>query len=121
MTDEITKAWSNLSVKEYKKLKDLKKESLRDNMTNLELVLNMLAEVTTKEISKKENPSDFSQSAIIARRGGNVAGNARKEIETETGESVITDENYRTKEERLLRKERKKKKLLEVLNKHATQ
>jgi len=94
LTDEITKAWSDLSIKEYKQLKNLKKENLRDNMTNLELVLNMLAEVTTKEFSKKEDPSDFSQSIEVARQGGNVAGNARKEIESITGEPVVTEDNF---------------------------
>ncbi len=113
LTDEITTAWSDLSIKDYKKLKDLKKENLRDNMTNLELVLNMLAEVTTKEISKKENPSDFSQSVEVARKGGSVAGNARKEIESITGEDVVTGENYLTGEEKIL-KQKRKKKLLEV-------
>jgi hypothetical protein len=113
LTDEITKAWSDLSIKDYKKLKDLKKENLRDNMTNLELVLNMLAEVTTKEISKKENPERFIESLEIARKGGSVAGNARKEIESITKESVVTEENHLTEEEKSL-KEKRKKKLLEV-------
>ncbi len=85
LTDEITKAWSDLSIKEYKGLKNLKKENLRDNMTNLELVLNMLAEVTTKEFSKKDNPAGFVESLEIAKKGGAVAGNARKEIESVTG------------------------------------
>ena len=116
LTDEITKAWSDLSIKDYKKLKNLKKENLRDNMTNLELVLNMLAEVTTNEISKKEDPEDFSESVAIVRQGGNVAGNARKEIESITGESVVSEENYLTKEEKILREKRKKKKLLEAMN-----
>ena len=116
LTDEITKAWSDLSIRDYKKLKNLKKENLRDNMTNLELVLNMLAEVTTKEISKKENPAGFSESVVIARQGGNVAGNARKEIESITGEIVTTDENYLTEKEKVLREKRKKKKVLEVAN-----
>ncbi|MDP4039871.1 MAG: BRO family protein [Candidatus Pacearchaeota archaeon] len=115
LTDEITKAWSDLSIKEYKKLKNLKKENLRDNMTNLELVLNMLAEVTTKEISKKESPSEFSESIDIARKGGKVAGNARKEIESITREEVVTDENYLSEKEKFLRKKRKKK-FLEVSN-----
>lgn len=94
LTDEITKAWADLSIKDYKKLKNLKKEGLRDNMTNLELILNMLAEATTKEISEKEDPDDFSESVVIARKGGGVAGNARKEIESMTGESVISDDNF---------------------------
>ena len=113
LTDEITKAWSNLSIKDYKKLKNLKKENLRDNMTNLELILNMLAEVTTNEISKKENPEGFSESVEIARKGGSIAGNARKEIESITGKEVVTDEDYLTEKEKVLRQKRKKK-LLEV-------
>jgi hypothetical protein len=107
LTDEITKAWSDLSVKEYKQLKSLKKENLRDNMTNLELVLNMLAEVSTKEISKKENPQGFKESVSIAKKGGEVAGNARKEIEGKIGESVISKENFLDMPEKL-----KKKKLV---------
>ena len=93
LTDEITKAWSGESVKSYKKLKGLKKENLRDNMTNLELVLNMLAETTTTEISKKKNPKNLEQSTQIARQGGHVAGTARKEIEKTIGESIITPKN----------------------------
>ena len=115
LTDEITKAWSDLSIKDYKRLKNLKKENLRDNMTNLELILNMLAEATTKEISKKEDPIDFSESIVIAKQGGNVAGNARKEIESITGESVISDENYLNEEEKIIKEKRKKKRILEVL------
>ena len=93
LTNEITKAWSGKSVKEYKMFKGLKKENLRDNMTNLELVLNMLAEVSTKEISKKEDPKTFSQSKIIAQKGGSISGNARKNIEKEIGESVVSKKN----------------------------
>ena len=93
LTNEITKAWSGKSVKAYKQFKDLKKENLRDNMTNLELVLNMLAEATTKEFSKKENPKTFPQSKKIAKKGGAVAGNARKDIEEQLGESIITKKN----------------------------
>ena len=81
LTDEITKAWSGFSSKDYKKFKDLKKENLRDNMTNLELVLNMLAEVTTTEISKEKKPKTFKTSKKIAKQGGTIAGNTRKEIE----------------------------------------
>ncbi len=93
LTNEITNAWSGLNVRDYKKLKNLKKENLRDNMNNVELVLNMLAEVATKEISKKEDPKHFEESVVIARKGGNVAGNARKEIEKQTGNSVVLPEN----------------------------
>ncbi len=90
LTDEITKAWAGRSVKDYKKLKNLKKQNLRDNMTNLELVLNMLAEVSTTTISKKRQPKGLPENQQIARLGGQVAGKARKEIEKRTGESVIT-------------------------------
>ena len=90
LTDEITKAWSGFSVKEYKKHKALKKENLRDNMTNLELVLNMLAEATTTEISKEKKPKTFDQNKKIARQGGTIAGNTRKEIEEKTGKKVIS-------------------------------
>lgn len=93
LTDEITKAWANRSVKEYKKLKGLKKENLRDNMTNLEIVLNMLAEASTTEISKKKKPSGLSQNKQVAHEGGHVAGVARTEIERQTGRSVITAKN----------------------------
>ena len=89
LTDEITKAWADKSIKDYKKFKGLKKENLRDNMTNLELVLNMLAEASTSEISKKQKPIGLIQNKIVAKRGGNVAKKARVEIEEQTGESVI--------------------------------
>jgi len=93
LTDIITKAWSGKSVKQYKKHKDLKKENLRDHMTNLELVLNMLAEATTSEISKKKKPSTLDESQVIAKQGGAVAGNARKEIEVRTGDKEVSKSN----------------------------
>jgi len=93
LTDEITKAWSGLKVKEYKEFKNLKKENLRDNMTNLELVLNMLAEATTTEISKSKQPETFEQSKKIAKEGGTIAGNTRKEIEQKTGKKIVTKLN----------------------------
>jgi hypothetical protein len=93
LTDEITKAWSGLSTKQYKNLKQLKKENLRDHMSNLELVLNMLAEATTTEISKEKKPKGFDESKIIAKQGGTIAGNTRKEIEEKTGKKVITEHN----------------------------
>lgn len=93
LTDEITKAWSGFSVKEYKVFKELKKENLRDNMTNLELVLNMLAEATTTEISKEKNPETFEDSRRIAHQGGTIAGNTRREIESKTGKKIITRQN----------------------------
>ncbi len=95
LTNEITEAWAGHTVKDYKKLKGLKKENLRDNMTNLELVLNMLAEVTTTEISKEKKPGTFNASKTIARQGGTIAGNARREIEERTGKAVITPKNAR--------------------------
>jgi len=93
LTDEITRAWSGLTTKEYKQFKELKKENLRDNMTNLELVLNMLAEATTTEISKQKLPLSFDDNKEIARQGGEVAGNARKDIEVKTGKPVISNMN----------------------------
>ncbi len=95
LTDEITKAWSGKTVKEYKQHKNLKKESLRDNMTNLELVLNMLAEATTTEISKNKEPETFEESKKIAKAGGETAGNTRREIEEKTGRGVLTRKNAR--------------------------
>lgn len=97
LTNEMTKAWSGLSVKEYKELKGLKKENLRDNMTNIELVLNMLAEVTTTAISKREQPDTFEESKTIAKRGGKVAKNARTDIESQLGQSVISPLNANDK------------------------
>lgn len=93
LTNDITKAWSGKTVQEYKKLKNLKKESLRDNMSNIELVLNMLAEATTTEISKNENPKTFNENRIVANRGGTVAGNTRKDIEDQLKRSVVTSRN----------------------------
>ena len=93
LTDEITKAWSGLSVKQYKNHKGLKKENLRDNMSNLELVLNMLAEATTTEISKEKKPQTFTENKKIAKQGGTIAGNTRKEIEEKTGKKVVNSLN----------------------------
>lgn len=93
LTDEITKAWSSYTTKQYKKLKDLKKENLRDNMTNLELVLNMLAEATTTEISKERKPKTFEDNKRVAKQGGTIAGNTRREIEEKTGKRVVTSQN----------------------------
>ena len=93
LTDEITKAWSGLSVKEYKNHKGLKKENLRDNMSNLELVLNMLAEATTTEISKEKKPKTFTENKKIAKQGGTIAGNTRKEIEAKTGKKIVNKLN----------------------------
>ncbi len=93
LTDEITKAWSGMTTRKYKNLKGLTKENLRDNMTDLELVLNMLAEATTTELSKKEQPQSFDENIKIAREGGTIAGDTRKAIEKRTGDSVITSKN----------------------------
>jgi len=93
LTDEITRAWADLSTRDYKKLKGLKKENLRDNMSTAEIVLNMLAETATTTISKKQKPATFEDSRKVARKGGSVAGNARKELEAITGEPVITQKN----------------------------
>ena len=93
LTDEISRAWSGMSTRQYKNLKGLKKENLRDNMTTLELVLNMLAEATTTEISKQKAPSNFSENISVARAGGKVAGDARKAIESQTGVPVISKKN----------------------------
>ena len=93
LTDEITKAWSGMNTRQYKNLKGLKKENLRDNMTTLELVLNMLAEATTTEISKQKAPATFSENLSVAREGGEAAGIARKAVEERTGVPVITAKN----------------------------
>ena len=93
LTDEITKAWSGMTTRKYKILKGLTKENLRDNMSTTELILNMLAETSTKDISAKEKPEGFSESVTVAKRGGKVAQIARKALEEETGESVITSQN----------------------------
>lgn len=90
LTDEITRAWSGMSTRQYKNLKGLKKESLRDNMSTAELVLNMLAEISTKEISQTEKPEGFTENREVAQRGGRIAGNARRELEQQTGRPVIT-------------------------------
>ncbi|MBI5356836.1 hypothetical protein HZB78_04470 [Candidatus Collierbacteria bacterium] len=94
LTDDITFAWAGLTTKQYKRHKGLKMQSLRDNMTNLELVLNMLAEVSTTEISQKEEPDTFDKNRNVARRGGGVARVARRKIETETGKNVISKSSY---------------------------
>ena len=93
LTDEITKAWSGMSTRKYKNLKGLTKENLRDNMTTLELVLNMLAEATTTEISRQHNPTTFEENIQIARAGGEAAGDARKAVESRTGVPVISSKN----------------------------
>ena len=93
LTDEITRAWSGMNTRQYKRLKGLKKENLRDNMSTLELTLNMLAEATTTELTKTRNPQGLAENQDVARRGGRVAGDARKAIEKESGRPVITADN----------------------------
>lgn len=93
LTDIITKTWSGKTTKEYKTLKGLKKENLRDNMTNTELILNMLAEASTKDISQALNPNSFEESKDVAKQGGTIAGNARKELEAKTGKKVVSELN----------------------------
>ena len=93
LTDEITKAWSGMTTRQYKNLKGLKKENLRDNMSTTEIILNMLAETSTRDISAAEKPNGFTESVQIARQGGEVAGIARKALEQRTGTSVITPKN----------------------------
>ncbi|MFR3175834.1 MAG: Bro-N domain-containing protein [Acutalibacteraceae bacterium] len=93
LTDEISRAWSGMTTRQYKRLKGLKKENLRDNMSDLELVLTMLAEASTRDISQAEKPEGFAENQAVARRGGNVAGVARKALEAETGKLVITSQN----------------------------
>jgi hypothetical protein len=100
LTDDITQAWSGFTTKEYKKFKDLKKENLRDNMTNLELVLNMLAEATTTEISKEKKPKTFPENRKIAKQSGTIAGNTRKEIEEKTGKKIVTNLNAKQLEQK---------------------
>lgn len=94
LTDILTQEWSGMKTREYKDFKGLKKESLRDNMSNMELVLNMLAEVSTTEISKQRNPKTLDENKSVAKQGGSVAKEARKRLEIETGKSVVTDENF---------------------------
>ena len=95
LTDELTRAWSGMSTRQYKNLKGLKKESLRDNMSTTELTLNQLAEVASRELSRQEKPEGFEKNQDIARRGGSVAGNARRDLELQLGRSVITSKNAR--------------------------
>lgn len=96
LTDDVTKAWSGMNTRQYKNLKGLKKENLRDNMSTLELALNMLAEATTTELTKTQNPQGLNENRVVAKQGGKVAGNARREIEAQTGRPVIMAENAAT-------------------------
>lgn len=105
LTDEITKAWAGITTKDYKKIKDLKKESLRDNMTNLELVLNMLAETSTTELSKEQKPKTLNENRSVAKKGGSVAGLARKDLEKKLGRSIISPLNAKELKEKKDNKE----------------
>ena len=96
LTDEVTKAWSGMTTRQYKNLKGLKKENLRDNMSTLELALNLLAEATTTELTNAQNPQGLEENRAVAKQGGKVAGNARKEIESQTGRPVVTSGNAQT-------------------------
>lgn len=93
LTDEITKAWSGMSTRQYKKMKGLTKGNLRDNMSTLELALNMLAEATTTELTKDKNPEGLEENRKVSRQGGRIAGNTRREIEEEIGRPVVTSQN----------------------------
>ena len=114
LTNEISKATFYKTVEEYKKFKKLKDENLRDHMNDLELIFNMLGEASTAEIERKQNPQEFQEHISVSRKGGEIARNAREELEEETGEGVVSEENYLITEEKLLKEKRKKKKLLEV-------
>lgn len=96
LTDEVTKAWSGMTTRQYKNYKGLKKENLRDNMSTLELALNMLAEATTTELTNAQNPQGLEENRVVAQQGGRVAGNARKEIESQTGRRVVNPGNAQT-------------------------
>ena len=108
LTNEMTKAWSGLTVREYKELKNLKKENLRDNMTDIELVLNMLAEITTTNLSQQEKPTTFNESKQIAKRGGRVANTAKQEFEKETGRKVVSPVNANNKAKLQVKKDKDK-------------
>ena len=101
LTDILTEAWSGMNTKEYKKFKGLKKESLRDNMSNMELVLNMLAEASTTEISKQKDPKTLEENKKIAKEGGSIAGDARRQIEIKSGKKIVTSENHNTKQKKI--------------------
>jgi len=112
LTAEISKASFGMTPKEYKEFKDLKDENLRDHMTDLELIFSMLGEASTAEIERTQNPENFVEHVKVSRKGGEIAKNARKELEQETKKSVVSEENYLTEEERFLREKKKKKKIL---------
>ncbi|MGV8152044.1 MAG: BRO-N domain-containing protein [Candidatus Nanoarchaeia archaeon] len=113
LTDEISKAAFDKTAQEYKKFKNLKNENLRDHMTDLELIFSMLGEASTAEIERAKNPQEFDEHLDVARKGGGVAGNARKEIESLTGEEVVSEDNYLTQTEKQAKEKRKKKKIIQ--------
>lgn len=117
LTNEISKATFGKNVEEYKKFKKLNRENLRDHMTDLELIFNMLGEASTSEIEKTQNPNKFSEHLLVSKKGGEIARNAREELESETGESVVSDENYLDKpekEKKKMKKPQKKKQIKEM-------
>jgi len=116
LTNEISKAAFGKTVEEYKKFKKLNKENLRDHMTDLELIFSMLGEASTAEIERAQNPKEFGEHLEVSKKGGTIAKNARLELENETGEDVIIDENYLTQTEKEAKEKKRKKKLIEVEN-----
>ena len=114
LTAEISKASFGMTPNEYKKFKGLKNENLRDHMTDLELIFNMLGEASTSEIEKVQNPQEFCEHILVSRKGGEIAKNAREELEQETGESILSEENYLTEKEKTAREKRKKKILVQL-------
>tara|TARA_Y100000310_G_scaffold297347_1_gene330275 strand:- start:4958 stop:5821 length:864 start_codon:yes stop_codon:yes gene_type:complete len=115
LTAEISKASFGMTPSEYKRLKGLKNENLRDHMTDLELIFNMLGEASTSEIERTQNPEEFEEHIEVSKKGGEIAKNAREELERETGEEIVSDENYLDEEEKKVReKKKKKRKLIEV-------
>src|SRR3989339_1120546 len=114
LTAEISKASFGMTPNEYKKFKGLKDENLRDHMTDLELIFNMLGEASTSEIERTQNPEKFEEHVYVSRKGGEIAKNAREELEQETGESVVTEENYLDEKEKDVREKKKGKKLIRV-------
>jgi DNA-damage-inducible protein D len=115
LTNEISQATFGMNVGEYKKFKGLEKENLRDHMTDLELIFNMLGEASTSEIEKTQNPQHFKEHISVSRKGGEIARNAKEELEKETGESIVTDENYLIEKEKVKRKKRRSK-IIKIVN-----
>ncbi len=114
LTNEISKAIFGKGIEEYKKFKDLKNENLRDHMTDLELIFNMLGEASTAEIEREQNPQNFKEHVTVSKKGGEIAKIARVRLESETGKSILSQENYLTEKEKISKQKRKKKEILEV-------